>query len=649
MTKASRKHGQREPESQASLFPLFSASFMEAHTGRIISDQYLAIVELVANAWDAGGGSVSVSWPATVGAELSVEDNGLGMSKEEFEKRWLTLSYNRLVEQGEEVRFPGDRPQGLRLAFGRSGIGRHAMFCFADTYFVETWQGGRGHVYEVQKSASSHPFVITLKRVTSRSGHGTRLWCKTTRSLMSSDEVSELLGQRFVADPGFEIRVNGSPVALTEILAMADSLSLEMPESKPIPILRFDAQKTDRTSKQHGVALWVRNRLVGTPSWMVYSRPLLDARYAPAKRYTYIVQLDGFAAFVKNDWSGFIACPETATVMRAIEEFIAEDLINLSRDLRRERKRDALVLNGSRLRGLPIVAQVQVATFAEEVQRACPTLTERDLGQLVGLLANLEQSRSQFSLLDRLSMLAPNELDKMDEILAEWSVADMERVLDELGLRLKLIAELETKVHDPQTEELRELQPLFGRGLWIFGPEFESIAFTSNRTLLTVVRDLLGTTASLESPRNRPDFVVIPDGSISAYSEDAFDDSHEVCGLRQVVVVELKKGGFKVGNREKQQAFDYCRELRKSGNVQATTSIVAYVLGASVDPIDENPTIDGNTKILPRTYATVLRQAQARTFHLKNKLQAFSAGTPVDAELEAALSESATLFDAVSP
>src|SRR4051812_25981249 len=85
---------------------LFDARFMADHAGRIINEPRIAIVELVANAYDAGATEVQISWPAQSGEQFSVNDNGTGMSKEQFHHRWRSLNYDRLQNQGKSVKFP---------------------------------------------------------------------------------------------------------------------------------------------------------------------------------------------------------------------------------------------------------------------------------------------------------------------------------------------------------------------------------------------------------------------------------------------------------------------------------------------------------------------------------------------------------------
>ncbi len=81
---------------------------------------------------------------------------------------------------------------------------------------------------------------------------------------------------------------------------------------------------------------------------------------------------------------------------------------------------------------------------------------------------------------------------------------------------------MEDLVEDPNAEELHELQPLFENGLWIFGPEYESIEYLSNKTLATIIKKFFKGENEIEHPKKRPDFIALPDRSIGVYSRDDF-------------------------------------------------------------------------------------------------------------------------------
>jgi len=111
---------------------LFGMGFLHDHVGQIIDDPAVAVVELIANCYDAGADRVTVLWPDLPGKTLSITDNGTGMTRQEFERRWKTLAYDRVAEQGTQVVFPPGVGTAKRTAFGHNGKGRFSPLCFSD-------------------------------------------------------------------------------------------------------------------------------------------------------------------------------------------------------------------------------------------------------------------------------------------------------------------------------------------------------------------------------------------------------------------------------------------------------------------------------------------------------------------------------------
>ena len=89
----------------------------------------------------------------------------------------------------------------------------------------------------------------------------------------------------------------------------------------------------------------------------------------------------------------------------------------------------------------------------------------------------------------------------------------------------------------------------------------------------------------------------------------------------RTLIVELKKGGFKITQAEIDQAKNYAIELKRSSAVGLKTSIECFVLGSTQEPFASPLEItDQQIKVTPRTYDSVLRQANARIFNLKQGL-----------------------------
>lgn len=526
-----------------------------------------------------------------------------------------------------------------RIAFGQNGKGRYGPFCFADEYDLETWKNGESIQANIKLTqGGTEPFHFDLKQGVSKAGHGTCVSAAVIKNLISVDAVSEAIGSKFIVDPFFTVTVNGRKLELISLSSVSSS-TIEVDSYGALILYQIDALAQDRTTHLRGVTWWVNGRMVGTPSWdgLDARGAILDGRTVLAKRCSFVVVADLLREDVKADWSGFHDTAKSIAVRDAVRSTVMEALARLLSDTRKERKREALAENRSVLDRLPTLSKRVIGTFIDDVQQNCPTLSQGDLIRTVKVLASLEKARSGYELLEKLAGCSPDDLDTWNRLMEEWTARNAEVVLSELKRRIDLIERLQQLINVTSTDELHELQPLFARGLWVFGPEYESIEFTANRAMATVVRQLLGGAEGDYSSR-RPDVVALPDRSIGIYSADSFDADSEVGGIRKVLIVELKKGGAVIGTAELRQGEDYALELQKTNMVAKNTEIVVYVLGTRIaaDAAEER-TVGMTIKVIPKMYDMILKRAHARTFNLQRKLQAVEPSTPVDEDMEEVL------------
>jgi len=619
----------------------FGPKFLQDHAGHIMTDPRIALVELVANSYDAGASLVKLSWPDAVGETFKISDNGTGMTVSEFRKRWKTFSYNRPEEQGSYVEYPADKKgPAKREAFGQNGKGRFAPFCFADDYEVETWKDGISTLMRVTLThGGKEPFHCELISESKKAGHGTIVQAAIERNRISPDAVAEGVGSKFIVDPFFTVMVNDKKLQLLSLSGISSS-PLKVDPYGEVLIHQINALAQDRTTQLRGITWWVNGRMVGSPSWdgLDSRGAILDGRTTLAKRCSFIIEADFLKKDVKGDWTDFHDTARSLKVREAVRTHVIDALGKLLSDSRKDRKREALAESRAVLDRLPSLSKRIVSSFVDEVQQRCPTLSQDDLIRTVKILATLEKARSGYELLEKLAACSPNDLDTWNHLMEEWSASSAEIVLSELKSRLNLIERLQELVNTTSTDELHELQPLFARGLWIFGPEYESVEFTSNRSMATVIRQFLGGAADDLSAR-RPDIVALPDRSIGVYSADSFDSNGEVAGVRKVLIIELKKGGFTLTTKELRQGEDYALELQNANHVSKNTEIVVFVLGAEVlDDASEERRVGNTTRIIPMMYDTILKRAHARTFNLQRKLEGMLPFRPQDEDVEKVLS-----------
>jgi hypothetical protein len=267
------------------------------------------------------------------------------------------------------------------------------------------------------------------------------------------------------------------------------------------------------------------------------------------------------------------------------------------------------------------VGRERWSQFVDEVVDTCPSISTDEVGKVAGILANLELTTSKYGLVAKLHDLPPGDLDALYQLLDDWTLRLAKDALDEVQSRLKLIEDLDQKLRDETMDEVGDLQPLFERSLWVFGPEFESLEFTSNRGMTKVIQELFG--SDLTGSRQRPDFVMLPDGSVGLYSRDAHDDGHDVNGVAALVIAEIKKPSVMIGSEQKGQAWRYVRELVEKGLITDATMVSCYVLGSHIRASERGTRteMDGRVKIIPMAYDTFVRRAEKRMLGLREKLK----------------------------
>ncbi|AVT11449.1 ATP-binding protein [Paracidovorax avenae] len=607
---------------------LFEDDYLLRELGQVAHVPQVALTELVANAWDAGATRVDLILPSEIGGMLTVTDDGHGMTPAQFRKRWMTLRYKREKHQSLNVEFPAGRVARPRIAYGRNGVGRHGLLCFADEYEVQTWRNGVLATFVVATESGPSPFVLRSETLSERAGSGTRLAVQVSRKLPDADEILTVLAARFIHDPEFEIRVNGVQRPFTKIEGRVSEETLELGAGRSATVIVIDSTRLNHSSVHQGIAFWVQRRLVGSPSWAVGQIASFDGRTRFARRYKVIVDTQGYEAEVEQDWTAFRSTDAIRDLYRATAEHIGKVAQDLAAEVVEAASEDALTQNRSELATLGQGARLEVAEFTKVVAQAHPTISPDFLATAVKAVIHLEKTKSGAALLQKLSALPHDDVDGLDRLLTEWTVKDALRVLDEIDSRVSVIETIGRLADDPQTDELHTLHPLILRSRWLFGPEFESQEYCSNVTLQTVARELFKSAdAQFINERHRPDIVVLPEKTTWQMTGiETFDPvDPTLMQMQHVLVIELKKGGFELTRKEVNQADGYVQDIASSGAMSGTPFISAWVVGQKVAAgvAREKEVGDGSRKygrVRAATFGSLVDTANARLLKLRKVL-----------------------------
>lgn len=621
-----------KPKAGAATGSLFEENYLVRTLGRIAQDPEVALTELVANAWDAGASLVDLTIPPTNELALTVEDDGHGMNAAQFKGRWMKLGYNRLKHQSALVEFPPERQGWRRKAYGRNGVGRHGLLCFADHYSVETWREDKGASFDIGTQSEENPFKIEKEGSFLRKGHGTKLSVIVRRHLPDADAIRAILAGRFVHDPQFVVRVNGESVALADQSGLIEKQDLEIPGCPPAEAYVVDTTRTAKYTLYQGIAFWVNGRLVGVPSWVVGTEAVIDGRARFAKRFSIVIKADdGWLPEVEHDWVRFKSGKKVDALFDAARDYAKKVFAQLSATLVEESSEEALVKNREDFKELSPLGRAEVASFTRDLVKATPTVSQDVLSAAVQALINIEKARGGAALLERLTKLDESDIEGLDRLLSQWTVRDALSVLDEIDHRLAVISAIEKLSGDESADELHTLHPLVTQARWLFGPEFDSSEYASNVSLKTAAEKVFGKKLSSDAfvnARQRPDIVMLKDSTCSIVGTEGFDQSDStLTRIQTVLIIELKKGRSAIGRDEMTQADGYVQDFLESGAIDGTPMFRAFVVGhelaaktAAEKVIKEDDVVRG--RVQATTYHQLMRTANKRLFRLRERIPA---------------------------
>ena len=597
----------------------FEENYLRRTYKLVTSNPLIALTELVANSWDAGATEVKIKIPSKEGGLIEISDNGVGLTEDEFHKRWQTLGYDRLAHQSKKVEFPDNRERG-RVAFGRNGLGRHAMMCFADDYTLESRKSGT-KIRIVIDSQAKNPINILRfdKEAVDSREHGLLLSAKLKYNLPDAEEVLDMLSRRFVADPEFSVYVNDKKIEAAELVQQGTLIKVS--EDISIHISPIDVEATKKCVYQ-GIAFWQNNRLIGEPSWYLGNKLIVDGRTAIARRYVFIVKTDDLADHILPEWTGFTSDDEMKLVYEAVEKFVCEFLSSKGKESLLEVQKEVKQHIGAKNGPLSKSVELDVDEAIKEVVTKKPTISRDTLELVAETTVHLSQMRSGKELLSKIAALSEDDVEDLNHILSNWNLRDACRVLDEIDRRLSIIEAIRKLSNDENVDELHVLHPLIAGARWVFGPEFESPEYIFNRQLQTVAKKLFRIDdAYFSEPNHRPDLIVNAERKETHSLCGLEDISSGVVRMRKILLVELKRGGFKITQTERDQAFHYAEALYSTDAVDKNTESVTYVVGASIDAeVSRESTVREGHILRVVTYDQIVDTANNRMLRLREKL-----------------------------
>lgn len=606
---------------------LFEEDYLIRTLGNLANSPEIALTELVANAWDAGATMVDIFIPEEKGQNLIIEDNGVGLTKEEFYNRWMKLGYNRIKHQGKKVTFP----KGIdlqRYAYGRNGVGRHGLLCFNEIYEVVTNKEGKESHFVITTKSEREPFIIKSEIFKNSTTTGTKLVVQVQKNLPKAEQILEVISARFLHDPKFIVSINRQTIQLEEHNGLIFTDIADIDKIK-LKIHLIDSKKSRKSTLYQGIAFWQGGRLVGEPSWIVGKNMVLDGRTKHAKRYSVVVETNDLAEYIREDWTGFKNQKELDKVFDKVDEIVQKMFSRIALENIEETTKQIKDEYREEYGSLSPLGKYEFNEVIEKLALNNPTARQEAINLAVETVISLEKTRSGSELLLKLSVLTDEDIDGLNQLLDKWSIKDALTVLDEIDNRISVIEAIRKLGNDKSVDELHVLHPLIASARWIFGTEFDSPEYSSNNQLHTTIEKVFGNKIDKEvfkNYRKRPDIVVKGDSTFSITGTQKIDNESQLNTTDRILIIELKRGGFKLSRDERNQAVNYVEDFLSSGTIIGMPYINAFVVGETfsekIQPIqsikDENGKENGKVQIC--LFSQIVDTAEARLFNLRKRL-----------------------------
>lgn len=329
---------------------------------------------------------------------------------------------------------------------------------------------------------------------------------------------------------------------------------------------------------------------------------------------------------IEPDWTGFKRGPKVDELYVGVAEQVEKVYSEISASRIEDTKETVYRQNAPKLQALSSGARREVASVVERVAEQNPGMSTEVLESFVSAMVIEKESTSMQSVLQKLTTLSETDIAGLDRFLSEWDIKDALTVLDEVDNRLTVIEAIKRLSGDKKADELHSLHPLVAEARWVFGPEFDTPEYASNQTIRNAVQKVFGKKCPPEAfgnARKRSDLLVLGDSTLSAVGLEVLDPDSQLVRTRDVLLIELKRGGFSIGREEMNQADGYVQDIFGSGQFTDNVRICAFVVGHEVDAKAAPKKTVGEpayATIRATTYGALVDTASRRLFGLKQRL-----------------------------
>ncbi len=553
------------------------------------------LVELCSNSYDADANEVKIYLPTPNDRDsIIIEDNGCGMTAEQFKNEYLYIARNRRTTSGEKTKLG-------RKVIGNKGIGKLAGFGISEIVKIETVSKGiattvnlKREDFNIQKSINTSKIKIETHTAKNNITSGTRVTLKKLKNNIKIPEESFLrryLRNHLPKHENFTIFVNDIKCTAEDIPGETHHFT-ENIDSIGKQVSGFYTITSSNTSEA-GLSVRVRGRIVKKPGFFNLNLDSFTSRLS--RRFVGEINADfmdeeGSHSLINTSRNGFI---EDDEIVESFNDWVREFIKS---KLKEEAKKsitssEESIFNSpvikSRINKLPQLTQNKARKTISIIVKKLDDKDE-DVSLFVDFILKYYESNFLRELFD--SIMAANEkhVEQLAEMISEWGIREIAGIIDIVTQQIKIIKKLEILVNDPNTPE-KTIHKIFEKNIWLLDEKYK--LWASDKQLKNILDGEIDKQYKKEEQR-RPDII--------CRTND-----------KKAVIIEFKRPSKKINLDHLTQTIRY-RTIIKTSMVNLE-EITIYIIGKEyAQEVIDNKELQSKAGNFCLSFSEVLSNAQRR-------------------------------------
>ncbi|WP_126973880.1 ATP-binding protein [Gynurincola endophyticus] len=570
--------------------------------------------ELVSNSWDADADKISIHFYDRDGKkEIVYKDDGVGMSFDELNDKFLLIGRNRRKDPQERI------TQKSRPVIGKKGLGKLSVFGICDVIEIESVQNGKRNYFQMKlmdiksSNGSYNPTLLCPKDSQTDKANGTTLHLKSIRRKSGFDltDLAISLSKKFLIFDILKLEMSLNDGELTIVTNELKFASFEEQFRWPFPN-ELDAEYENhlnvkgfvittltpiKDTEMSGIYLVSRGKIVNTASF--YGLRDNDQFHSYVTGYLEVDFIDDFDEDVISTDRHSLNWENDKT--KELQVYLQNVIRKIGNEWKKKRAE---------------VKKVDIKTETnldiDEWQMKLPTY-ERDLSERIirPILTNprLETDKSSEIIknvidkfdnstfkeyADKISGISSeDQLPELLHLIEDWKAIESKQFRDISVSRVEVIKQFEEYL-DNDTKEVPTLHNFLKKFSWLLDPrilEFKDEVRYSQLLKETYPDELL------EEKDRRIDFLCS-----NALGEILY-------------VIEIKRSSYEVDLKAIDQAFAYKSFLvEKYASQTGFSKVVCFVVGGSKsgETVFKNREINyyNAGDVFVKTYVELLEQSK---------------------------------------